>query len=205
MASSLRLHREEGIARLEVTAPDGYPRLSVALLDELNRRLDRLLADPTCKGIVIHGSTRCFAAGAEIAEVESLTGVSALAFARRGQLLFDQIARALKRVVAAVNGYCLGGGLDLALACHWRLATPEARFGHPGASLGLLTGWGGTQRLPRLLGRARSLEFLLSGEHVNAQDALRLGLVDEVVPGDVLLARACDRARARAGLTLAKE
>ncbi|MFQ5662588.1 MAG: enoyl-CoA hydratase/isomerase family protein [Terriglobia bacterium] len=204
MASSLRLHPEASLVRLELTGPDGYPRLSAALLDDLAARLEPLLADPACEGIVIHGSDKCFAAGAEIAEVGTLTGATALRFPRRGQLLFEKLTWASKPVVAAVAGYCLGGGLDLALACRWRLAAPEALFGHPGATLGLLTGWGGTQRLPQLIGGAGALEMLLRGEPVSAEQARRLGLVDEVVPSEELLARALERARptrARAAAT----
>lgn len=195
MPSSLRVHPEEGVVRLELTSSDGYPRLSASLLEELGLCVDRLLADPACEGIVIHGSETCFAAGAEIAEVGALSGTTALPFARHGQLVFEKIARATKPVVAAVAGYCLGGGFDLALACCWRLATPEAVFGHPGTSLGLLTGWGGTQRLPQLIGRAPALELLLRGEPVAAEQALALGLVDEVVSGEALLPRALDFAR----------
>ena len=198
MASSLRLYRENEIICLELLGPDGYPRLSASLLDELDTQLDGLLEDSACSGFVIHGSEKCFAAGAEIAEVQALTPATALPFARRGQLLFEKIARATKPVVAAVAGYCLGGGFDLALACHARLATPDAVFGHTGTTLGLLTGWGGTQRLAQLIGRARALELLLRGEPVSAQEAQALGLVDEVVSGEELLPRARERLRRRA-------
>lgn len=194
MASSLRLHREGEVVRLELIGRDGYPRLSAALLDELNVALDRLLADPTSAAVVLHGSEKSFATGAEIAEVAALTGLTALPYARRGQLLLEKIATARKPVVAAVSGYCLGGGFDLALACHLRVASPEAVFRHPGATLGLFTGWGGTGRLPALLGRTRALEILLTGEPVDAARALALGLVDELVPAGEMLARAVARA-----------
>ena len=194
MASSLRLHRQDNLARVELTGPDGFPRLATSLLEELDREIDRLFADDACQAIVIHGSPQCFATGADIAEVGALTGVTALPFARRGQLLFEKIARGPKPVVAAISGYCLGGGWDLALACWVRLATPDAVFRHPGATLGILTGWGGTQRLPQLLGRARTLELLLQGKALTAQRAAALGLVEEVVPGEQLLPRALERA-----------
>ncbi|MGH9862988.1 MAG: enoyl-CoA hydratase-related protein [Candidatus Acidiferrales bacterium] len=179
---------------MELASPDGLPRLSASLLEELAGYLDRLLRDPACEGIVIHGSEKCFATGAEISEIASLSGSEALRFARRGQLLFEEIAASPKPVVAAIAGYCLGGGLDLALACHRRLATPDAVLGHPGATLGLLTGWGGTQRLPRLVGRARALEILLTGETVGAEQAMALGLIEEIVAGSRLLVRAAERA-----------
>ena len=200
MPSLLRLHRDAPIARLELTAPDGFPRLTASLLRELGAALSQLLADPTCHAILLHGSDKCFAAGAEISELTALTGVTAVDFSRRAQLFFDRIANSPKPVVAAIRGYCLGGGLDLALACHYRLATPDAVFGHPGATLGLITGWGGTQRLPRLLGRAAALEMLLLGETISAEQALQCGLVDEVVGADGLYARAAARvAQAAAG------
>ncbi len=190
MTSLLRLHRDGPIARLELTAPDGFPRLSSALLDELDAAFSQLLADSSSSAVILHGSDKAFAAGAEISEVGALTGATALGFSRRAQLLFDRIARSPKPVLAAIRGYCLGGGLDLALACHYRLAAPDAVFGHPGATLGLITGWGGTQRLPRLLGRARALELLLLGEPINAERALFFGLVNQIVPAEGLLARA---------------
>lgn len=194
MPPLLCLHREREIVRLELTGPDGYPRLSAALLEELDTALDELLTDAACAALVVHGSEKCFAAGAEIAEVAALTGATALPYARRGQLLFEKIAAARKPVVAAVSGYCLGGGFDLALACHVRVASADAVFGHPGATLGLFTGWGGTRRLPALLGRARALELLLTGEAVDAARALELGLVDELAPPGQLIPRAVERA-----------
>ncbi len=197
MSSSLRLHTEPRIARLELTSPDGYPRLSTALLEALARQLEVLLHEASCEAIVLHGSEKCFAAGAELSEIASLSGTEGLGFARRGQLLFERIAASRKPVVAAIAGYCLGGGLDLALACHVRLATPDAVLGHPGATLGLLTGWGGTQRLPRQIGRARALELLLTGEPVRAEQALALGLVEEIVSASRLLARAAEVAGRR--------
>ena len=194
MSSSLRLHTEPPLARLELTSPDGFPRLSTSLLEALGRHLELLLRDAACKGIVIHGSEKCFAAGAELSEIAGLSGSEALRFARRGQLLFEKISASPKPVVAALAGYCLGGGLDLALACHARLATPDAVLGHPGATLGLLTGWGGTQRLSRQIGRARALELLLTGESVSAEQGLALGLVEEIVPAPRLRARAAELA-----------
>ena len=180
------------MARLEMLQANGYPRLSASLLRELEDSLDLLLPDAACAGLVLHGSDKCFAAGADIAEVGALTGSMALEFSRRAQLLFERLTESPKPVVAAVSGYCLGGGFDLALACHARLATPDAVFGHPGATLGLITGWGGTQRLPRLVGRAHAFELLLTGETVPAERALALGLVAELVPLERLLARAVE-------------
>ena len=125
MPSLLRVHLEDAVARIELLGEDGLPRLSSAMLDELDSAFSRWQAEPDCQGIVVHGSDKAFAAGAEIGEVGALSGVAALDFARRAQLLFERIAQADKPVIAAVSGYCLGGGLDLALACHVRLATPD--------------------------------------------------------------------------------
>lgn len=171
---------------------DGYPRLSASLLREIETAFQDLLGDGACTGLVLHGNEQCFAAGAEIAEVGALDGVAALEFSRRAQLLFERLAESPKPVVAAVSGYCLGGGFDLALACHARLATPDAVFGHPGSTLGLMTGWGGTQRLPRLVGRGRALELLLTGESITAERALAIGLVSALLPFDSLTERAVE-------------
>jgi enoyl-CoA hydratase/carnithine racemase len=131
--------------------------------------------------VVIAASAQSFATGAAIEEVAAVEGVAARQFAEMGQALFNQIAHFPLPVVAAIRGYCLGGGLDLALACHARVATYDTSFGHPGASLGVMTGWGGTQRLPRLVGKAAALQILLTAERIPATQALTLGLVDELV------------------------
>ncbi len=196
--SSLALHWHETIARIELTAEDGLPRLEVALLIALKENLDPLFLNPDCTAIVLHGQEKCFAAGADLEQVSALNGMEALEFSRRGQLLFQSIARSPKPVVAAVSGYCVGGAWDLALACHYRLAAPDAVFRHPGPTVGILTGWGGTQRLPRMAGQARAYELLLEGKTISASRALELGLVDEIVPGRKLLDRALDCARERA-------
>ncbi len=190
MAPSLQVHRREAVVRLELLAENGYPRLSTSLLRELETAFAHLSADSACRAVVIHGSSASFAAGAEISEVGALTGVAALEFSRSAQMLFESLFHSPKPIVAAIEGYCLGGALDLALACHYRLATPDAVLGHPGATLGLITGWGGTQRLPRLLGRARAFELLLLGQPVRAERALSFGLVDEIVPAREFLERA---------------
>jgi len=191
----LQVHLHDEVARLELRSENGYSRLSTSLLGELEDAFARLSGDPSCRAIVIHGSDKSFAAGAEIAEVGALSGVAALDFSRSAQLFFERLACSPKPIVAAIQGYCLGGALDLALACHYRLATPDAVLGHPGATLGLITGWGGTQRLPRLLGRVRAFELLLLGQTINAEQALSVGLVNEIVPESEFLERARVRAQ----------
>ncbi len=164
-------------------------------MDALEREMARLAAAPEMTGAVITGSERAFAAGAEIAEVARLTPSAALAFSRRGQQALGRIASSAKPVVAAIGGYCIGGGLDLALACRARVATDDAVFVHSGVTLGIITGWGGTQRLPRLIGRGRALEMLVTGGRIRASEALTWGLVSNVSADSDLIFEAIRLAR----------
>jgi len=160
---------------------ESYPRLSRALLEELADLLVMLRKERVFQGVVIGTGSTSFATGAEIEELAPLHGVAAREFSQLGQRVMGEIAGFPQPVVAAIRGYCLGGGLDLALACHARVATYDSSFGHPGGSLGLLTGWGGTQRLPRLIGKAQALQVVLAGDYIPGTQALTLGLVDELV------------------------
>jgi enoyl-CoA hydratase len=176
-------------------APDaGYPRLTMGVLAELGELLNQVKLSDLFQGVVIAANSHSFATGASIEEVASVEGVTARDFAEAGQSLFNHVANFPLPIAAAIRGYCLGGGLDLALACHLRVATYDASFGHPGASLGLVTGWGGTQRLTRLIGRAAATQLLLTAERVPATQALTLGLVDELVPSPDLVEAAARRA-----------
>jgi enoyl-CoA hydratase/carnithine racemase len=168
----VRLHSADGTNRLS--------RACVLSLIEVIREL----AD---KGhpLVVAGNQKFFSAGAELSEIAALTGTEAYAFAQMGQELTNRIADFPAPVYAAIEGYCMGGGLDLALACHRRVASPHAIFGHRGAALGLMTGWGGTQRLPRLIGKGRALEMFVCAEKLHAGRALEIGLVDAVVEDPV--------------------
>lgn len=148
--------------------------------------------------MVISGAIN-FSAGADLNEIARLKGPGALAFADAGQKLMNLIEQFPAPVFAAISGYCMGGGLDLALACHRRIAAPNAIFGHRGAALGLITGWGGTQRLPRLIGKARALEMLVAAEKTHAGRALHIGLVDAVA--DDPAAEAVSRIASRASAT----
>jgi enoyl-CoA hydratase/carnithine racemase len=172
----------------------GYPLLTLAVLEELEELLNEVRLSGVFQGVVIAANSRSFAAGASVEEVASVEGVNALDFAQAGQLLFNHIANFPLPIVAAIRGYCLGGGLDLALACHARVATYDSSFGYPGASLGLITGWGGTQRLARLIGRTAATQLLLTAERVPASQALTLGLVDELVPSSDLVEVSARRA-----------
>ncbi len=135
--------------------------------------------------LIITGNSDFFSVGADLKEIAALTAAQAYEFSALGQTLMQAIAHHPAMVAAAIEGHCMGGGLDLALACHRRIAAPSAVFGHRGAALGLITGWGGTQRLPRLIGKANALELLITAEKISAVEALRLGLVDAVADDPV--------------------
>jgi enoyl-CoA hydratase/carnithine racemase len=145
--------------------------------------LENLTREP--RPLLITGNHKFFSAGADLGEIAALNGPEAYEFSKMGQDLMSVIAEFPAPVYAAVNGYCMGGGLDLALACHRRIASPRAVFGHRGAALGLMTGWGGTQRLPRLIGKARALEMFVAAEKIHANAALRFGLVDGIAEDPV--------------------
>jgi len=190
----MRIDSFNSVAILTFSEQADYPRLTHSTMAELAELLRSIGRESAFRGVVIAANSKSFATGAEIEEVTALEGVAARDFALRGQALLDFIAGFRIPVVAAIRGYCLGGGFDLALACHQRVATYDAAFGHPGASLGLITGWGGTQRLPRLLGKSATLQILLTGERIPAAQALTLGFVDELVSSRDLIEAAARRA-----------
>lgn len=162
---------------LRLLSTDGTNRLTRERVLALTAAVQQLPPRP----LVIAGNEHFFSSGAELAEIAALTGPAAYDFAKMGQALMNAIDGFPARVCAAVSGYCMGGGFDLALACDLRIAHPHAIFGHRGAALGLITGWGGTQRLPRLVGTARALEMFVLAEKLTAAKALEFGLVDSVV------------------------
>ena len=188
MSENLSLVREGQIATLTITRPHVLNALDAKTLDELGRLAGDLAADASVRAVIITGAgDRAFAAGADLREIARLGPLEALAHARRGQQACDRIERMGKPVIAAVNGFALGGGCELALACTFRLASQGARFGQPEVDLGLIPGFGGTQRLPRLIGAGRALDLLLTGRQVDADEALRIGLVSRVVPAAELV------------------
>jgi enoyl-CoA hydratase len=194
----------DSVAVLAFPPTAGYPRLSGAILGELDNLLDEVKGAGLFSGVVIAANARSFATGAEIEEVAAVEGLCAREFAERGQSTCHRLATFPLPVVAAIRGYCLGGGLDLALACHGRVATYDASFGHPGAAMGLVTGWGGTQRLSRLLGKATALQMLLTADRIPATQALSMGLVDELAPSRDLISAAAQRAQALRRVPLAR-
>ncbi len=153
-------------------------------------RIESIPPDPAVRAAVITGTAQSFAAGADLAEVSALTPVEALSFSALGQSLMNTIESCPRPIIAAIRGYCLGGGFDLAMACHVRIAGGDARFGHPGGSLGIITGWGGTARLPRIVGQARAHELLTTGRIIDGGEAYSWRLVSRVVPTEDVLATA---------------
>jgi len=193
---TLTLDVAERIATLTVNRPDKLNALNDTVIGELGAAIDALRADAAVGGIILTGAGRAFVAGADISELEKHGAISALALARRGQEVFRRFETSPKPTIAAVNGFALGGGCELAMACHIRLASESAKFGQPEVKLGLIPGYGGTQRLPRLVGKGRALQLLLTGEMIDAAEAHRIGLVNRVVPAAELLPAAASMMRA---------
>lgn len=185
---NLALAIDSRVATLTVTRPDKLNALNAATITELDTAIDELRVRDDVGGIIVTGAQRAFVAGADIAELAQLSSGEARELALRGQAVFSKFEECPKPVIAAVNGFALGGGCELAMACHLRIAADGARFGQPEVKLGTIPGYGGTQRLPRLVGRGRALQLLLTGEMIDAQEAYRIGLVNRVVPASELLA-----------------
>ncbi len=178
---NLKLANQDGVLWITVNRPDKLNALSAATVDELARAVEDADSDGDVLAVVVTGSgDKAFVAGADIAELNTLGPMAAKEYALRGQAVFSAVERLRKPVVAAVNGFALGGGCELAMACHIRVASANAVFGQPEVKLGLIPGFGGTQRLPRLVGRGRALEILLTGRNVGAEEAERIGLVNSV-------------------------
>ncbi|HLV02417.1 MAG TPA: enoyl-CoA hydratase-related protein [Acidobacteriota bacterium] len=185
---TLLIQVEDGIARITIHRPQVMNALSSQTLEELSRALRQIEGDSAAQCVIITGSgDRAFASGADLDEITDLNSAQGRDLSRKGQALFSSIERFRLPVIAAINGFCLGGGCELALSCHLRVASSEARLGQPEVKLGLIPGYGGTQRLPRLIGRGRALELLLTGRMVSAEEALRIGLVNQVVEPEELL------------------
>ena len=187
------IEEREVVAIVRLNRPAERNSLSLSTLQELENAVSALAARAELAAIVFTGAQEVFASGADIRELCALTPATAREFAARGQRLMRLISEARPLTIAAVNGYCLGGGLDLALVCDLRFAAPEAVFAHPGARLGIITGWGGTQRLPRLIGAARALELFTTARRVSSAEAYAIGLVDRI--GEPVVDCACAAAR----------
>jgi enoyl-CoA hydratase len=178
---TLLLDVENNVAILTINRPKKLNALNNQVLDELDAAIDDIAERDDVRGVIITGSgDRAFVAGADIAELEQLNEKTGREASRKGQEIFSKIENLAKPVVAVVNGYALGGGCELAMACHLRVATQNAKFGLPEVGLGLIPGYGGTQRLTRLIGKGRALEMILTANHVNADLALAMGLVNRL-------------------------
>lgn len=183
-----------------INRPDKLNALNAECKAELRLLFDALKSDPAVDAVILTGAgEKAFVAGTDIAELDGLGAPAAKELAAGGQAVFDLIQHLGKPVIAAVNGYALGGGCELALACHIRIASENARFGQPEVNLGVIPGYGGTQRLTRLVGPGRAAEMILTGNPVDAQEALRIGLVNRVVPRAELLPAAAAVAEAITG------
>jgi len=189
--ANIRIEKRAPLAIVTLDRPKVLNALNAATLAELDIVFDDLAGDADTRVILLTGAgDRAFAAGADIRELAALTAEEGKAFALRGQGIFRTIETLGKPVIACVHGFALGGGCELAMACTMRLAADDARFGQPEVKLGIIGGYGGTQRLPRLVGRGAALKLLLTGGIIDATEALRIGLVDEVVPLAQLMQRA---------------
>lgn len=195
----IQLASHDGVAIITLNRPDKLNALNAELLDALEHTLIHLQEDTATRVVVITGSgSKAFAAGADIAQLHAQDAYTGRLFAERGQRVFSRIERLGKPVIAAVNGFALGGGCELAMACHMRFAAETAKFGQPEINLGIIPGYGGTQRLPRLVGMAKALELILSGEMIPADEAHRVGLVNRLYPSADLLEATLAFARALA-------
>ncbi|WP_321846927.1 enoyl-CoA hydratase/isomerase family protein [Burkholderia cepacia] len=189
--STLLYEKKASVAYVTLNRPDVMNALNQRAIEELHAAFTDARNDASIRGVILTGAgNRAFIAGADIGELASATPVEAEQRTRAGQALLDFIERLGKPVIAAVNGLALGGGCETALACTIRLASPGAKFGQPEVRLGLIPGFGGTQRLPRLVGKGIALQLILTGEMVSAEEAHRIGLVNEIVAADQLIARA---------------
>jgi enoyl-CoA hydratase len=180
---NLQLESREGVATISVARPEKLNALDRRTIEELTAAVARVRDDDAVRGVIVTGSgEKAFVAGADIAELARMGPVEGVEVSRLGQRVFREIELLRKPVIAAVNGFALGGGCELALACHLRVASENARFGLPEVKLGIIPGYGGTLRLPRIVGKGRALEMILTGEMVDAAEAHRIGLVNRVVP-----------------------
>lgn len=185
---TLRYAVEDRVATITIHRPDALNALNAAVMQDLAQVLDEAERDAEVAGVILTGAgPKSFVAGADIKQFTSLDGQSGYRFALEGQAVFNRIEGLSKPVIAAVNGFALGGGCELALACHLRIASETASFGQPEVNLGIIPGYGGTQRLPRIVGLGIALELILTGERIDARRAYEIGLVNRVVPADALL------------------
>jgi enoyl-CoA hydratase len=188
MYTTIVTELSDGIYTITINRPDKLNALNRDVFTDLDNAVNEIQNNPAIKSAVITGAgSKAFVAGADITEFSGLDKSAAMALAKRGQDIFFKIERSKKPIVAAVNGFALGGGCELAMSCHFRVASDNAKFGQPEVNLGLIPGYGGTQRLTQLIGKGRAIELLISGNMIDANTALQYGLVNYVVPAEELL------------------
>jgi enoyl-CoA hydratase len=190
MYSTLLTSIEKGIFIITINRPDKLNALSKDVFTDLNKALDEIESNTEIRSVMITGAgPKAFVAGADISEFSGLNKEQAMALAKRGQDIYFRIENCSKPIIAAVNGFALGGGCELAMACHFRIASENAKFGQPEVNLGLIPGYGGTQRLVQLIGKGRAIELLISANMIDANTALQYGLVNYVVKPEELLSK----------------
>lgn len=191
MYKTLLTSLENGIFIVTVNRPDKLNALNKDVMSDLDAVVNEIETNPDIKAVALTGSgEKAFVAGADISEFVGLSNEEGKSLAKAGQNIFSRIENCTKPIIAAVNGFALGGGCELAMACHFRIASDNAKFGQPEVNLGLIPGYGGTQRLVQLIGKGRALELLMTGNMIDASIALEYGLVNHVVPQDDLLPKA---------------
>jgi len=188
--NNLIFEKDGSIAILTLNRPKALNALNSDVLKDLDKALDLVAADDEVRVIIITGAGNAFVAGADIVAMQNQTAVEGKVFGALGQGVFLKLERQLKPVIAAINGFALGGGCELAMACDIRIASEKAKFGQPEVGLGIIPGFAGTQRLPRLIGTGLAKELIFTGDMIDANKALEIGLVNRVVPADELMAEA---------------
>ncbi|MCG8426984.1 MAG: enoyl-CoA hydratase-related protein, partial [Chromatiales bacterium] len=187
---------EDGIYKLTVNRPRAFNALNSDTLDEIYAAGEEIANTPDARVLLVTGAgSKAFVAGADISEMQSKTGLEGRTFSQRGMRAFRRLETLQIPVIAVVNGFCLGGGCELAMSCDWIIASDKAVFGQPEVNLGVTPGFGGSQRLPRLIGRAKAMELLVTGRQIKADEALSWGLVNHVYPADELMDKALETAR----------
>jgi enoyl-CoA hydratase len=193
---NVRTETKDGILVITIDRPKVLNALNAQTVAEIGQAFDAAREDASVKAVILTGGgEKAFVAGADIRELAEMTPVTGKEIAQKGQRVFRAIERFPKPVIAAVNGFALGGGCELALACHIRIASDKAQLGLPEVTLGIIPGYGGTQRMARLLGKGKALELILTGDRIKAEEALRIGLVNKVVPAEELMTAAEEMAR----------
>jgi len=182
MMETVQLKKEPPLGWIYLNRPDKLNAINEQLMKDLRQAVDELVADDQIRVIIITGLGKAFCAGADISQFKTLNGLTAWEFAKKGRELMDYIENLPKPTIAMINGYALGGGLELAMACDIRIAAEEAQVGLPEITLGIYPGFGGTQRLIRLIGKGKAMEMMMTGDRIPAREAERLGLVNKVVP-----------------------